>query len=76
MTETRFYLVFDGELQPGVSPEQAREAIQARFKLSSQQLERLFGSGPVTVKRDLDASSVERYQRAFLDAGAIVERRA
>ena len=75
MTEKRYHLVFNGRLQPGVSPQQARDAIQARFKLSSRQLDRLFSSGPVTVKRDLDTSSAERYQRAFRDAGAIVERR-
>jgi hypothetical protein len=76
MSETRYSLVFDGRLQAGTSLRQARDAIQDRFKLSSRQLERLFSGGSVTVKRDLDAASADRYQRAFLDAGAIVERRA
>jgi hypothetical protein len=76
MTQMRYELVFDGRLRPGVSLQQARDAIQARFKLSGPQLERLFRGVPVTVKRNLDAATADRYQRAFLDAGVIVERRA
>jgi hypothetical protein len=76
MTEMRYELVFDGRLRPGVSLQRARDAIQARFKLSGPQLERLFKGAPVTVKRNLDAASADRYQRAFLDAGAIVDRHA
>ena len=74
MTETRYQLVFSGRLQPGARPEQTRQAVKERFRLSDAQLDRLFSGQRVTVKRNLDSTSAERYQRAFLATGALLER--
>lgn len=73
MTQTRYQLVFSGRLQSGARPEQTRQAFKERFRLSDAQLDRLFSGQRVTVKRDLDSTSAERYQRAFLASGALVE---
>ncbi|WP_462320468.1 hypothetical protein [Halochromatium sp.] len=73
MTETRYQLIFSGCLQSGVQLEQGRQAVKERFKLSNAQLDRLFSGRPVTVKRSLDRANAERYQRAFVAAGALVE---
>lgn len=73
MTETRYQLIFSGRLQPDTSVEQVRQAVKERFRLNDAQLQRLFSGDPVTVKRDLDLASAERYQRAFVAAGAVIE---
>jgi hypothetical protein len=73
MSDDHFQLVFAGRLADGVSPAQARQSLQSRFKLSDGQLERLFEGTAVTVKRNLTESAAERYRQAFLEAGAIVE---
>ena len=73
MTETRYQLIFSGRLQPDTLVEQVRQAVKERFRLNDAQLQRLFSGDPVTVKRDLDLASAERYQRAFVAAGAVIE---
>ncbi|NEX15313.1 MAG: hypothetical protein C1943_01425 [Halochromatium sp.] len=73
MTETRYQLIFSGRLQPGTSVEQVRQAVKERFRLNDAQLQWIFSGDAVTVKRDLDQASAERYQRAFVAAGALVE---
>lgn len=75
MSDPLYQLVFDGRLRPGITPDDARASIGTRFRLNERQVERLFSGRPVTVKRKLDASDAQRYQRAFLEAGAIVEVR-
>lgn len=71
--ETRYQLIFAGELMAGVGRDQARNALQARFGLSATQLERLFSGRPLRVKRALSRAEAERYQRAFRAAGAVLE---
>lgn len=72
MSDDRFELVFSGQLITGMSALQARQSLQARFKLSDDQIEQLFAGAAVTVKRNLDQAAAERYRQAFLEAGAVV----
>jgi len=72
MAETRYDLLFSGELLPGADAPGVRERLRAAFKLSPDALDALFSGRPVVVKRGLDALTAGRYRDAFRDAGAIL----
>lgn len=74
MSTDQYRIVFDGELVPGVSPDAVRSNLARLFKSDSAKVERLFGQGPVTIKRDLSALEADRYMQAFQRAGARVRR--
>ncbi|MFE8070903.1 YjgN family protein [Marinobacteraceae bacterium S3BR75-40.1] len=74
MTDTRYQIIFDGQLVEGVSEEQARSNIQALFGASDRRVEHLFTQTPVVMKSDLSAADAEHYCRRMADAGLRVEQ--
>ncbi|MGA7982247.1 MAG: hypothetical protein WCA32_18750 [Chromatiaceae bacterium] len=72
MAESRYDIVFAGELAPGTNPAEARRRIQVLFRLSDEAAQRLFGDRPTTIKRGVDSAAVARYREAFREAGAFI----
>ena len=68
-----FDIFFAGKLAPEADPEQAREAIGKMFKLQGNPLEKLFSGTPMRIKKAVDVDTANRYRKAFLKAGALID---
>ena len=69
MTETRFNVVFDGTLLPGVELTTAKYNLAELFKTDVAAIERLFTGAPVALKLDLTQADAQKYLDALLGAG-------
>lgn len=69
MTETRFNVVFDGTLLPGVDLTTAKYNLAELFKSDVAAIERLFSDAPVALKRDLPQADAQKYLDALIGAG-------
>ena len=68
-----FDIFFAGKLAPEADPEQAREAIGKMFKLQGKPLDKLFSGTPMRIKKAVDVDTANRYRKAFLKAGALID---
>lgn len=73
MTDTRYDVLFAGELKPGTDPFAARARLQALFKLSDQAADQLFSGRTIAIKRDLEFAKAVKFRDAFSQAGALVQ---
>ncbi|MBV6825716.1 DUF805 domain-containing protein [Pseudomonas sp. PD9R] len=69
MSETRFKIVFDGTLLPGVDITTAKLNLAALFKSDVAAIERLFSGKPVALKRDLSQVDAQTYLQALKKTG-------
>lgn len=69
MTETRFNVVFDGTLLPGVDLTTAKLNLAELFKSDVAAIERLFSGASVALKRDLTQAEAQKYLDALQGAG-------
>ncbi|MGE8413764.1 MAG: DUF805 domain-containing protein [Pseudomonas sp.] len=69
MSETRYKIVFDGTLLPGVEKSTAQLNLAELFKTDTAAVERLFSGQPVELKRDLPQADAQRYLEALKNAG-------
>ena len=70
MRVEQYKVVFGGELLPGMSVDVVRDNLAKLFKIDPEKVDRLFGNGPVNIKRDLSAPEADRYVVALERAGA------
>lgn len=61
IVESRFQVVFRGELLDGVLPDVAKRLAAERFNASPTQIERIFNGRSVTLKAGLDSKMAARY---------------
>jgi uncharacterized membrane protein YhaH (DUF805 family) len=69
MSETRYKIVFDGALLPGVDINTAKLNLAALFKSDVSAIERLFNGRPVALKRDLSQADAQTYLQALKNIG-------
>ncbi|MEN5090949.1 DUF805 domain-containing protein [Pseudomonas protegens] len=69
MSETRYKIVFDGTLLPGVEKSTAQLNLAELFKSDTAAVERLFNGQRVELKRDLTQADAQRYLEALTNAG-------
>ncbi|WP_265533466.1 DUF805 domain-containing protein [Pseudomonas saponiphila] len=69
MSETRYKIVFDGTLLPGVEKSTAQLNLAELFKSDAAAVERLFSGQRVELKRDLTQADAQRYLEALKNAG-------
>ncbi|NBF05225.1 DUF805 domain-containing protein [Pseudomonas sp. Fl5BN2] len=69
MSETRYKIVFDGTLLPGVEKSTAQLNLAELFKSDTTAVERLFSGQQVELKRDLTQTDAQRYLEALKNAG-------
>jgi len=74
MAEPRYDLSFRGTLIAGADADLARQRLRELFRLDEAGVARLFSGQPVVVKRDVDVKTAAQYERAFSEAGAVLER--
>jgi hypothetical protein len=75
MPQPLFDVYFRGALLADAEPGQVRERLAALFGLGAAELDRLFGSNPVCVKRAVDVDTAAQLRGRFRDAGALVDIR-
>lgn len=69
MSDSRFKIVFDGALLPGVESTSAKLNLAELFKSDVAAIEKLFTGRPVALKRDLSRPDAETYLTALKNAG-------
>jgi len=70
---TRYKLLFRGQVAADHHESVVRARLQKLLKASDAQLAVMFSGKPVTIKKDADETTVERYLDAFVKAGAKLE---
>ncbi len=73
MSESRYDVVFRGEILSGFELEAVKQAFAALFKISEAKVEQIFSGARVTLKGELPQSDAEKYQRRLQDVGANIE---
>lgn len=69
MSDTRYKIVFDGALQPGVDVTTAKLNLADLFKTDVAAIERLFSGQPVALKRDLSHGDAQTYLNELARTG-------
>uniref|UniRef100_UPI00272CA04E hypothetical protein n=1 Tax=Pseudomonas sp. TaxID=306 RepID=UPI00272CA04E len=66
-----FQIVFQGQVRPGYTLEQARTRLGQLFQAPERQLDVLFSGARVVIKQGLDQDSAAKYREAIERAGAL-----
>jgi uncharacterized membrane protein YhaH (DUF805 family) len=69
MSETRFNIVFDGALLPGVDATTAKLNLANLFRSDISAIERLFGGHKVALKSNLSQTEAQKYLEALNQSG-------
>lgn len=69
MSDSRFKIVFDGALRPGVESTTAKLNLAELFKSDVAAIEKLFTGRPVALKHDLSQPDAQTYLTALHNAG-------
>lgn len=73
MTESRFDIIFRGDIVPGHQLMQVKARLAQLFKADEQKINTLFTGGAVALKRNLEQDAAEKYQVVLRNAGADVQ---
>ncbi len=68
--DTRYNVLFAGELLEGASAADVRAAVARLFNADEATLDKLFSGRPQTIKRDCDRATAAKYKAALEKAGA------
>lgn len=69
--ESCYRIVFSGEIAPGQDIETVKSKVAALYKIPVERCERMFSGRPVTIKKDVDYQTAQKYKTAFERTGAI-----
>jgi hypothetical protein len=72
----KFDIIFRGDVVFGHQLPDVKLRLQQLFKMDSVKIDALFSGKPITLKRDLDETSAQKYKQVLLNAGVDVEVRA
>ncbi|GLK90988.1 DUF805 domain-containing protein [Pseudomonas turukhanskensis] len=72
MTDTRYKIVFTGELMPTATLDAVKDNLARLFKSDRDKIDGLFTGNPVALKRDLTDAEADKYVGALQNAGAKV----
>lgn len=70
MSDSRYTILFTGEILPGFSVDTVKANLAALFKSDSSKIEALFSGQPVPLKRNLPDAEADKYVAALQRAGA------
>lgn len=73
MSSERFNLVFSGELVRGADLAQSKKNLGQLFKISGAKVDALFSGKAVTLKKNLDFATANKYRVAIKKAGCRVD---
>lgn len=69
MSETRYNIIFKGEILDGYDLEQIKIDLAHLFKKEPEQVEKLFAGNPVILKRNADRKTAQRYKQILEKTG-------
>jgi len=67
----KFNVVFNGKTEPNQDIEDVKQRLATVLKLDPPGIARLFGGSAVTIKKNVDAATAEKYNQAFKGSGAV-----
>lgn len=70
MSETRYNIVFSGELVPGADLQAVKQNLARAFRMEPARVDALFSGKPVTLKRDADQATAMKFRAVMKQAGA------
>ncbi len=73
MPNTRYKIIFDGQIAYGFDREQVKHDLQSLFRISEARVEQLFAERRIVVKSGITEQEADRYVDRMRQAGAIVE---
>ena len=68
----RYNVIFDGKTTRGRDVGRVKESLKSLLKTDDRGIDRLFSGRPVIIRKNVDAASAEKFQKAFEGAGAVV----
>jgi Tfp pilus assembly protein PilE/TM2 domain-containing membrane protein YozV len=71
MSNTKYRIVFKGEIAEGHTFDDVKKRLAAIFKTDITRIEKLFSAQKTVVKKDADRQTCEKFINAFKKAGAI-----
>ena len=71
MAERGYEVLLTGELAPGVDRIDATNALAALMKLPVERVALLLSQGPVSVKRQVDTATAQRYKERIEQTGVL-----
>jgi uncharacterized membrane protein YhaH (DUF805 family) len=74
MTDTRYKIVFDGQVMPEMALDTVKANLARLFKSDQSKIDALFTGSPVALKRDLAEAEADKYLAALQQAGALVRK--
>ncbi|MGD9333148.1 MAG: hypothetical protein PVJ53_17670, partial [Desulfobacterales bacterium] len=69
----QYKIVFHGEFSPEYDIDEVKAKLAKIFKLKPETVEKLFSGRPVTIRKNVDAVTAAKYQKAAADCGAVFE---
>ncbi len=73
MSNTRFDVVFYGEILENYNIDRVKNGFAKLFSLSEDHIEKIFNGGRTTLKRNVDSATARRYLQALARIGAKVK---
>ena len=71
----RYTVIFDGRIMPGKDVEKVKERLKSALKTDDQGLAKLFTGTPVSIRKNTDLATAEKYKQVFAAAGAFCDIR-
>jgi uncharacterized protein YbjQ (UPF0145 family) len=66
----RYNIIFEGEITEGQNVEDVKERMMKLLKIDERAIGIMFAGGPVVVRKDVDQTTGQRYEKVFNAAGA------
>lgn len=76
MSESRYNIVFHGELVGGADPAVVKQNLAKVFKMDLERVEKLFSGKAVVLKKDADKATAMKFRAVLKKAGAQCEMKA
>lgn len=67
----RFNVIFRGEILPGKDVANVKKRLRTFLKIDVEAIERLFSGAAVTIRKDVDAATGQKFEQVFSTAGAV-----
>jgi len=69
MAETCFDLIFNGEIEPGHSQDEARCTLESLFAFDTESQVDLFSGHPIVLGKNMNTMTANLFKQALADAG-------
>jgi uncharacterized protein YbjQ (UPF0145 family) len=69
----RYTVIFEGRLMPGKSAGMVKDRLKSALKTDDQGIAKLFTGSPVSVRKNTDLATAEKYKQVFAAAGAFCQ---